>query len=54
MHPTTTSDNLDSKLTIHTLPIIENTDFFQEIARYMSKCKNNANRAILISKTTKV
>ena len=48
MHPITTADSLDSKLTSHTLSIIEHTDFAQRIARYMSKFKSNVNRAILI------
>ena len=52
MHPITTINNLDSKLASHTLLIIEYTSYPQGIAYYMSKCKSNANRAILILKTT--
>ena len=54
MNPIITIDSLDSKLASHTLSTIKHTGFPQGITHYMSKCKSNANRTILILKTTKI
>ena len=53
-HPLTMTDSLDSKLISYALSIIEHIGFYQGIAHNTSKCKNNANKTILILKTTQM